>query len=79
MPSKVRRTVAGATLALAAGLALLGTAHAATTLKFAHFAAESHPAHIAALQFKKNVETRTNAQVRIELYPATSSSRRRWA
>ncbi len=73
MPSKNHRGLARLSLAIVAvmgGLALLGTAHAATTLKFAHFAAESHPAHIAALQFKKNVESRTGGEVRIELYPA---------
>lgn len=65
-----RRTLAGATLALLLGLAAWPGAQAATTLKLAHFAAESHPAHIAALQFKKNVESRTQNEVRIELYPA---------
>ncbi|ARP96690.1 TRAP transporter substrate-binding protein [Bordetella genomosp. 13] len=59
-------------LALAAGMALsvCAAAQAKTTLKLAHFAAESHPAHTAALQFKKNVEARTNGEVMIELYPA---------
>ena len=59
-------------LMLTASLALtsLAGAQAATTLKLAHFAAESHPAHTAALQLKKNVEARTNGDVLIELYPA---------
>ncbi|MCD0501790.1 TRAP transporter substrate-binding protein [Bordetella petrii] len=59
-------------LALSAALAwsALGPAHAATTLKLAHFAAESHPAHTASLQFKKNVEARTKGEVLVELYPA---------
>jgi len=61
-----------ARLLAAAGLALaaMAGAQAATTLKLAHFAAESHPAHIAALQFKKNVEARTHGELLIELYPA---------
>ncbi len=40
------------------------------TLKLAHFAAESHPAHVAALQLKKNVEARTGGAVVIEIFPA---------
>ncbi|WPB58424.1 TRAP transporter substrate-binding protein [Xylophilus sp. GOD-11R] len=64
-----RRFVGSAFAALAC-LSAFGTAQAATTLKFAHFAADTHPAHIAALQFKKNVEQRTNGEVRIELYPS---------
>ncbi|ANN77865.1 TRAP transporter substrate-binding protein [Bordetella flabilis] len=61
-----------ARLALLAALALGGLTgvQAATTLKLAHFAAESHPAQTAGLQFKKNVEARTGGEVLIELYPA---------
>jgi len=40
------------------------------SLKMAHFAAESHPAHQAALQFAENVEERTGGDVTVELYPA---------
>ncbi|MEQ5818201.1 TRAP transporter substrate-binding protein [Halomonas sp. SCS19] len=40
------------------------------TLRMAHFAAESHPAHQAALAFAKNVEERTEGAVSVELYPA---------
>ncbi|WP_442489404.1 TRAP transporter substrate-binding protein [Halomonas litopenaei] len=40
------------------------------TLRMAHFAAESHPAHQAALEFAKNVEERTDGAVSVELYPA---------
>lgn len=69
MPS-ICRSMFAATLACAFSLAAAGAAHAATTLKLAHFAAESHPAHIAAQQFKKNVEARTGGEVRIALYPA---------
>ncbi len=68
MSLRHKAAVQGAAIAMF-GLASLG-AQAATTLKLAHFAAESHPAHIAALQFKKNVEARTNGEVRIELYPS---------
>ena len=40
------------------------------TLRMAHFAAESHPAHQAALEFAENVEKRTDGAVSVELYPA---------
>lgn len=73
MPCTTRRALTGALLATAASGGLFGsTAFAAdaVTLKFAHFAAETHPGHLAALQFKKNVESRSNGLVKIELYPS---------
>ena len=44
-------------------------ANAQTTLKFGHYNAESHPMHKAAVQFKENVEKRTNGAVKIQIYP----------
>lgn len=46
-----------------------GVADAQTNLKLAHFAAETHPGHIASLQFKERVEERTNGEVTIEIFP----------
>jgi TRAP-type transport system periplasmic protein len=40
------------------------------TMKLAHFAAESHPGHIAAKQFAEGVAARTKGLVTIQLYPA---------
>lgn len=40
------------------------------TLRMAHFAAETHPGHEAALQFAENVSQRTNNEISVELYPA---------
>ncbi|MEM8662814.1 MAG: TRAP transporter substrate-binding protein [Pseudomonadota bacterium] len=40
------------------------------TLRLAHFAAETHPGHIAAQQFADNVAKRTDSAVEVELYPA---------
>jgi tripartite ATP-independent transporter DctP family solute receptor len=50
---------------------VLGAEQAAaqTVLKFGHYNAESHPVHKAALQFKTNVEKRTNGAIKIEIYP----------
>jgi len=42
---------------------------AATTLRFAHFADENHPANIAAKQFAANVEKRTNGALKIAIFP----------
>lgn len=40
------------------------------TLRLAHFAAETHPGHTAALAFAKNVAERTDGAVEVEIYPA---------
>ncbi|WP_417249180.1 TRAP transporter substrate-binding protein [Celeribacter sp.] len=40
------------------------------TLRLAHFAAESHPGHIAAESFAEAVEERTGGAIAVELYPA---------
>lgn len=47
-----------------------GAFAADVTLRLAHFAAETHPGHLAALQLAKNVDERTNGSVKIELFPA---------
>lgn len=44
-------------------------AAAETVLKFGHYNAESHPIHKAALQFKTNIEKRTNGALKIQIYP----------
>ncbi len=38
-------------------------------LKFGHYAAESHPAHAAALMLAENVEKATNGAVKITIFP----------
>lgn len=67
---KRRTFLAG--LGAGAGAIVLGqphTAKAATTLKFGHYNAESHPMHKAAVQFKDNVEKRTGGAIKIQIYP----------
>jgi tripartite ATP-independent transporter DctP family solute receptor len=39
-------------------------------MKFAHYAEETHPGHLAAKQFAAKVEERTKGQVKIAIYPA---------
>lgn len=41
---------------------------AAVELKLGHFASDTHPCGIAAVQFKANVEKRTNGEVKISLF-----------
>lgn len=52
-------------------VAMATTVDAATSLRFAHFAAETHPGHIAAQQFKERVEERTGGEVTIDIFPAS--------
>lgn len=54
-----------------AGAIAFGADYAAaqTTLKFGHYNAESHPMHKASVQFKANVEKRTNGAVKVQIYP----------
>lgn len=61
---KTGASVAGLTLA-----APYVARAAVTTLRFAHFADENHPANIAAKQFAANVEKRTNGAIKIAIFP----------
>ena len=50
---------------------LVGTAFAQElTLRMAHFAAETHPGHVASVQFAQRVEERTGGAIAVELFPA---------
>lgn len=40
------------------------------TLTFSHGAAITHPEHLAALQFARRVEQRSNGQIKFEIFPA---------
>lgn len=40
------------------------------TLTFSHGAPTTHPEHLAALQFAKRVEARTNGQIKFDIFPA---------
>lgn len=58
--------IAGLAVALSTTVASAET----VTLRMAHFTAETHPGHLAALQFAENVGERTGGEVIVELYPA---------
>jgi tripartite ATP-independent transporter DctP family solute receptor len=67
-----RRTFlkSGAGIIAASTLAAPHIAKAATiTMRFAHFAADDHPANISARQFATNVEKRTGGAVKINIFP----------
>src|SRR5258706_3244408 len=57
--------VAGVTLAAP----YVARGQAPMTLRWAHFAAEDHPANIAAKQFASRVEARTNGAIKINIFP----------
>ena len=58
-------------ISVAATAVLSGTAFAQdVTLRLAHFAAETHPGHLAAQSFADAVKERTGGAVAVELYPA---------
>src|SRR5262249_9488277 len=58
-----------------AGAAFLGSAPsvsvraAALTMRFAHFGAEDHPSNLAAKQFVERVASRTNGEIKINIFP----------
>lgn len=61
-----------AMLVLICLVSLLGipiTAQAKMTLRWAHYAAETHPLHLSAVKFKEIIEKETNGDITIEIYP----------
>ncbi len=58
-----------ASVALTLATPRLARAQSPLTLRFAHFAAEDHPAHIAAKAFASRVEARTGGAVKIAIFP----------
>jgi TRAP-type transport system periplasmic protein len=57
---------------LAAGAAGPAAAQAAKTIKYTHFqpGREDQPKHAAALAFKKHVEEKSNATLKVQIFPA---------
>lgn len=62
----------GATLAVAASILLTGSmpARAATELRFGHGSSTTSYGHLAAVEFKKYVEEKSNGDLVIDIYPA---------
>jgi TRAP-type transport system periplasmic protein len=55
--------------ALVAALGAAPPASAQVTLRLAHYAPESHPAHLASKQLATRVEERTKGQIKISIFP----------
>src|SRR5689334_18738845 len=71
-PEGTSRAMTAIRLLLVAVLASVAVAVCAepVTLTLTHAAVTTHPAHLAALQFAKRVEQRSDGQIRIEIFPA---------
>jgi tripartite ATP-independent transporter DctP family solute receptor len=54
---------------LVAFMVLVCVPATALELKFAHYAAETHPGHIASMMFAEAVEKRTNGAITVKVYP----------
>lgn len=61
--------VVGVTLMFGIAIFMLPGISDALTLRLAHYAAETHPLHKAALEFKKDVESGTEGKIKVEIYP----------
>jgi tripartite ATP-independent transporter DctP family solute receptor len=63
----VKTGAAGAALSVSAPYVALQAAP--FVMRFAHFGAEDHPSNIAAKQFAARVESRTNGEIKINIFP----------
>ena len=52
-----------------------GSAHAAVTLKFAHNNNPGHPTHEAAVRFAELVQSRSNGEVQVKVFPSSQLGR----
>jgi TRAP-type transport system periplasmic protein len=59
--------VAGA--ALSASAPYVSSRAAPLTMRFAHFGAEDHPSNVAAKQFAERVASRTDGEIKINIFP----------
>lgn len=67
----LNKTIGIAAVAATALAVVMSAASAQTVLTFGHFAPESHPGHLAALQFAERVTERTNGAITFEVAPAS--------
>jgi tripartite ATP-independent transporter DctP family solute receptor len=66
---KFLKTTGAGVAGLALGAPYVARGQAPLTLRWAHFAPEDHPAHVAAKQFASRVETRTSGAIKINIFP----------
>lgn len=67
-----RGTFLGAAALAVTGLAFMGQAGAATTLKWAHVYESEHPYHKAAEWAADQIESRTDGRVEVKVFPSSS-------
>jgi TRAP-type transport system periplasmic protein len=59
----------GAAAGFVLGAPSISRGAAPITLRWAHYAQENHPAHVAAKSFAEKVEARTNGAIKINIFP----------
>jgi tripartite ATP-independent transporter DctP family solute receptor len=66
-----RRTIlkVGAGAALSVSAPYVSSRAAPLTMRFAHFGAEDHPSNVAAKQFAERVASRTDGEIKINIFP----------
>lgn len=71
MASMNRRTIlkVGAGAALSVSAPYVSSRAAPLTMRFAHFGAEDHPSNVAAKQFAERVASRTDGEIKINIFP----------
>jgi tripartite ATP-independent transporter DctP family solute receptor len=66
---KFLKTTGAGVAGLAMSAPYIARGQTPLTLRWAHFAPEDHPAHVAAKQFASRVETRTSGAIKVNIFP----------
>jgi tripartite ATP-independent transporter DctP family solute receptor len=69
MNRRIILKVAVASAALSVSAPYVSSRAAPLTMRFAHFGAEDHPSNVAAKQFADRVASRTDGQIKINIFP----------
>jgi C4-dicarboxylate-binding protein DctP len=73
-----RRTALGAVGALALASSSRAFAQQPIVIKFSHVVTNDTPKGKGALKFKELAEKYTNGRVKVEVYPRSTRTRKRW-
>jgi tripartite ATP-independent transporter DctP family solute receptor len=69
MNRRIILKVGAASAALSVSAPYVSSRAAPLTMRFAHFGAEDHPSNVAAKQFADRVASRTNGEIKINIFP----------
>jgi TRAP-type transport system periplasmic protein len=69
MNRRIILKVGAASAALSLSAPYVSSRAAPLTMRFAHFGAEDHPSNVAAKQFADRVASRTNGEIKINIFP----------